>query len=603
VQVSPRTKPKARRRRKDESGFTDPHVVKAIGYCRDVGAGKIPACKWVRLACERQLKDLERAKADDFSYRFDEEFAGRAARFLERLPHIKGPKAGELIALEPWQCFLQTTVYGWVRKDVAPGARPLPRFRRVYEEIPRSNGKSIHLSGNALYAFAQGEQGAEIVSGATTREQAGYVYKGAEAMLYKRPVLASKLGLGNSSVAIYQRSTNSVFKALSRDAKKTGDGANIFFAAVDELHAHPTRELWDVLDTGTGKRPTSLIWVITTAGFNTAGICFEKRSYSTKVLEGSVVDESWFAIIYTIDEGDDWADPAAWVKANPNWGISVDVEDFAQKAKRAMQVPSEQTNFLTKHLNVWCNSGRQWIDPKAWDRCADPDLVPEPFENDPCFVGVDLAVKKDVTAKAKLFYRDREETDEAGAQQTRRHYFLFLDFYLPESAVDGSKNSQYSGWAREGRIKVTPGNVVDFSLLRDEFLDDARRYRPREFVWDPWNATQLMSELLEEGLPVVELAPNMKNISPAMKEFEALVLEGRIHHDGNPVMRWMVSNVLAKEDPRGNCFPLKEIPENKIDGVMAALSALARAMVTVDTTVYTADRGLFFVSFDGEDLA
>lgn len=602
--------PKRKRARRTKPpapyGFTNPHVLRGLKYAQDVIAGAIPACKWTRLACERQIADLEKWRTDPaYPYAFDEALAGRVCEFFELLPHTQGPLAfrrddnsWNTLVLEPWQCFGETTLYGWVRKD--GGGR---RFLRSYEEIPRGNGKSFKLSGALLYSFTEGEQGVEAYSAAVDREQAAKVYGEAEAMLIKRPDLARELGIETSAHAIYQKATHSYAKALSREAKKAGDGKNIYFAAVDEFHAHPTRDVWGILDTGTGKRKSAngrgpLIRIITTAGFNTAGVCFEKRADAKKILERAVEDDTWFVVLYTIDETDDWTDEecrqacsdhshpsCVWRKANPNWNVSVDPIDFTAKAMAAIRTPSAQAEFLTKHLDVWCNSGRQWIAGKAWDLCADASLTPEDFAGQPCFFGLDLGTKSDITAKVKLFLRD-EEKGEGDAAITERHYYLFLDCYLPEAAIHDSRNAQYGGWVREGRIVTTPGDVVDFGYVRDEIIADARRFHPREIPFDPWNATQITTELQVEGLPMVEYAPHVKHISPAMKEFEALVLSGRIHHDANPVMRWMLMNVVVQEDRKGNVFPRKETRENKIDGVFAALSALARAMTCVEGGSY-----------------
>lgn len=603
---------------KSAAGFTDVYVVRGLQYAEDVVAGKIPACKWVCLACQRQLSDLQRWRAEDaYPFRFDEEAAGRAAAFFEELPHTQGPLAlrdaegrWKLLKLEPWQCFEITTVYGWIRKD-SPPARPVRRFQRVYEEVPRSNGKSFKLSGGLLYSFSEGEQGVEAYSAAVDRAQAKKVYGEAEAMLRKRPDLAEALGLEISSAAIFQRATNGRAIALSREAKKSGDGANIYFAAVDELHAHPTRAVWDVLDTGTGKRGgNALIWIITTAGFNTSSICYEKRSYVQKVLEGVIQDDAWFGIIYTVDPGEEddaWRDEVCrsscsdhshpgciWRKANPNWGVSVDPVDFEAKATRAMQVLSEQNNFLTKHLNIWCNADVTWMDMSAWDACADATLREDAFAEQPCVAGLDLASKVDICAKAKLFFRElpvepaqppaesSAELDEApppAPPEMVRHFYLFLEAFLPEEAVRKGGNAQYDGWRREGRIRTTPGDVLDFEAVREAVLADRDRHQLHEVAFDPFQATQLANELQAEAITMVEVRPTVQNFSEPMKELEALVLQRRLHHDGNPVMRWMVSNTVCHRDAKENIYPRKAAEENKIDGVVATIMALNRALL------------------------
>lgn len=586
-----------RRRRKQSSHppatstSVDPHVERALAYCRSVVSGETPACKYVRAACTRQLRDLERAASDpNYPYVFDERRAGRVCRFVEQLPHIKGPKGGQLIQLEPWQCFILATVFGWVRKD--NGKR---RFRRVYIEVPRGNAKSTLSSGVALYCLAaDGEAGAEVYSAATTRDQAKIVWGDAHAMVRKRALLRERLGIETSAHSVFHPATHSKFVPLSRDADNL-DGLNIHCAIVDELHAHKTREVYDVVETGTGKRDQSLLWVITTAGSDTSGICYELRSYCAKMLDGSYADDAQFAVIYTIDEGDDWTSPDVWRKANPNWGVSVQADVIAQLAHKAMQVASAQSNFLTKHLNVWVNADQTWMNMLAWDRAANPELRSEDFSDAPCFVGLDLASKTDIACKARVYVRDLPHRTREG--ETERHYYLFVDSYLPESAVTDGRNAQYAGWVREGWLRETPGDVLDFAAVKADLLADRDRYRMRVVAYDPWQAEQLSQELRAEGLTMVEVRPNVQNFSAPMKEFEALVLDGRLHHDGNPLMRWMVSNVVCHRDAKDNIYPRKERPENKIDGVVAAIMALGRALAHTEEEEHSVyeSRGVRFL--------
>ncbi|MCI0671930.1 MAG: terminase large subunit, partial [Myxococcaceae bacterium] len=531
----------------------DPHVATGLAYCRDVVAGRVPACRWVRLACQRQLDDLERAKGE-WRYRFDEARAGRACRFLELLPHVKGPKAGELFKLEPWQCFVVTTAFGWVRKDT--GAR---RFRRVYIEVPRGNGKSFLSSGIALYGLAaDGESGAEVYSAATTTSQARITYGDAERMLRKSPALLQKLGLRISTHAISQQASGSTFGALSREAKNH-DGKNIHVAVIDELHAHRTRELWDVIITGAAKRPQSLIWTITTAGFDTSGICYEVRDGVVKMLEGAENDRL-FGVVYTIDDGDDWRAESSWVKANPNWHASIDHDAFSVDATEALQTASKENNFKTKHLDVWCNADVAWMQMAAWDACADPKLQEEDFAGQPCVLGLDLASKTDICAKAKVFHRDFPAKNNDGSPKLKddgspaleRHFYLFLHSYLPEAAVESSRNASYEGWAKDGWLKTTPGDVLDFETVSEGVLEDRDRHDLREVAFDPWQATQLSQQLQAGGVTMVEVRPTVQNFSEPMKEMESLVLTGRLHHDGNPALRWMVSNVVCHTDAKGN---------------------------------------------------
>jgi len=576
----------------------DPHIAKAREYCRQVLSGELPACKFVRQACQRQVNDLARAAANDptFPYYFDEAAAARACRFLEQLPHVKGPKREQLLVLELWQCFIVTTVHGWKRRS-----NGMRRFRRAYIEVPRGNGKSFLLSGEGLLGLcADGEGGADIFSAATTTEQANITRGDADAMLTTRPVLAQKLGLKQTAHAIYQPSSNSTFKALSREAKNQ-EGKNIHFALVDELHAHPTRDVWDVVIMGAGKRQQSLVWAITTAGTDMAGICYEVRDGVVKMLDGAS-NEQLFGIIYTIDgdgsgkdSGDDWRTEAAWIKANPNWHASIDQDLFRMEATEAMQTASKENNFKTKKLNVWCNADVAWMQMAAWDACADPAMKDADFAGQVCNGGLDLASKIDIASKAKLFWKDLpagtelQQVDgaEVSVPKYERHYFIFVKHFLPEGAVERSKNSQYEGWVKQGWLKTTPGDVLDFEAVKEELRADRRQHQVKEVAFDPWQATQLANEMQAEGLAMVELQPNVQNFSAPMKELEALVLAKRLHHNGDPVLRWMVSNVVCHRDAKENIYPRKQKPENKIDGVVAALSALNRAMLApVQISVY-----------------
>lgn len=555
----------------------DPHVVKALDYCAQVLDGRIPACKWVRAACKRQLDDLARAAANDpgFPFIFDEAKAGRICRYLEQLPHVKGPKRSQLFKLELWQCFIMTTVFGWLRRS-----NRQRRFRRAYLEMPRGNGKSFMSSGVGLYGVsADGEGGADVFSAATTTDQARITWGDAEAMLKERPALRQKLGMKLSAHAISQPSTNSTFKALSREAKNQ-EGKNIHIALVDELHAHPTRAVWDVLVMGASKRTQSLIWAITTAGSDMSGICYEVRDGVVKMLDGAA-NEQLFGIIYTLDENDDWKTEESWIKANPNWLSSIDIDLFRMEGVEAMQSASKENNFKTKKLNIWCNADVAWMRMDAWDACADSTLKESDFTGQPCIVGLDLASKVDLAARSKLFWRDLPDGVDEHTEEPKylRHYYLFVQGYLPERAIEVSKNAQFSGWAKEGYIRTTPGETLDFNEVKRDLRSDATQHALREAAFDPWQSAQLAGEMLAEGMQMVEIKPSVENFSAPMKELEALVLDKRLHHTGNPCMRWMISNVVCHRDAKDNIYPRKEKPENKIDGPVATFMALNRAML------------------------
>lgn len=562
---------------------TTNYATVARQYAEAVVAGEILACRWVQAACQRQLDDLARFKGKASNFQFNPKLRDREGRsfhpadnlcaFIERLPHVKGPLAGELITLEPWQVFILSTVFGWVKAD---GKR---RFRRSYIEVPRGNAKSTLSSAVALYMLAaDGEGGAEVYSLATTRDQARIVFGDAQTMARRSTGFRSRFSVNVGAHNMHVLATGSKFEALSAEGS-TLDGLNIHFGCVDELHAHKTRTVYDVVETGTGKRDNSLLWVITTAGSNRAGICYEVRTFVTKLLDSVIEDHSQFGIIYGLDDGDAWDTEPALIKANPNWGISVRPEVLMPLQAKAMQLPSAINNFKTKHLNEWVNADTAWMDMRAWDACADATLDLDAFEGQPCWIGLDLASKTDIAALVLVF----PHPDISDA------YAVFGRYYLPEDTVSAAGNSQYPGWMRTGRLTVTPGNVIDFGWIEADLLQMASRFGIQAVAFDPFQATQLSTRMLAEGLPMVEVRPTVLNFSEPMKSLEALVLQKKLIHDGDPVMGWMASNVVAHLDAKDNIYPRKERPENKIDGIVALIMGLSRAMTPGTNIVLGAD--------------
>ena len=538
-------------------------------YAQDVVNGTIAACKWVVAACRRQLKDLERQGTAEFPYVYEPKRGARYCRAIELFPHIKGKWAGTPIRLEPWQIFLLMTVFSWVGAPATARAE-LRRFRTVYTEVPRKNAKSTLTSGVGICMTAlDGEGGAECYSAATTRDQAKIVWSDARQMVLRSPGFRNRFGVDVAAHSITVPGSASKFVPLSSE-DGTLDGLNIHFAAVDELHAHKTRGLYDVLETATGARTQSLLWNITTAGSNRAGICYELRTYATKILDGVTADETVFAIIYTIDEGDDPFEPATWAKANPNFGVSVMPDDIARLAQKAKETPSALNNFLTKRLNVWVNADTAWMPAGDWDKCKDLELAIRDFAGEPVFIGVDLANRDDLASVGFVF---RRVIDDAV------HFYVFTRNYLCERALERSGNSQYAGWAREGRIVVAGESSTDFGRVKADLREDVGTYDVQRIAFDPYQARQISDELLEEGLPVMTLDMNVKNISGPMKDFAAAVADGRLHNDGCPLLAWAVSNVVCHVDVKENIYPRKAQPQNKIDPVVALLMAFNRALL------------------------
>lgn len=540
---------------------TSDFCAKARKYEEDILSGKIPACLFVKQAIKRQREDLKRWSKKDSPFYFDQSEGNRVCKFIEYLPHTKGALRGQKIKLEPWQCWILTTIFGWRRRS--DNRR---RFGRVYIEVPRGNGKSSLSSGVALYCLlADREPGAEVYSFATTRDQARIVFGDARQMATMCEPLRKKFGLEVLANSLVVTKTNSTFQPKSAEGS-TLDGLNTHFACIDELHAHKTRAVYDVVETSIGKRLNPILWVITTAGFDTAGICYEVRTMVREVLAKTVEDETQFGIIYTIDEGDDWKTEAALIKANPNWGVSVMPKMVLPLQLKAITLASAANNFKTKHLDVWCQAGAAWMDMTAWhkgERMVDLD----DFEGRPCVIGLDLGAKNDLTAKVYVF---KTEGDDG-----RPRYQVFSRLYLPQTAIDKGTVSQYSGWADTGVIQVTGGAMTDMTRIEEELREDLSRFDVQAIAYDPWQATQLAGNLSEDGAPMVEYRNTVQNVSEPMKWLEALVQDGRLDHDGNPAMTWMMGNVVAKVDAKDNIFPRKERYESKIDGPVALIYALA----------------------------
>ncbi len=553
------------------------YLARAKAYAGRVVDGREGAGKFERLFCQRFLSDLDRQDSEGFPFVFDEAAGARACTFIELLPHIKGEWArpvyidGKLqhepIRLEDWQIAIVIQLFGWKYGSNAPRAGLVGkrRFRRLYEEVARKNAKSTLAAGILLYMLAaDGEPGAHCYSAATTGEQAREVFDVARNMVLRLPEFQARFGVEYGKHDITIPAAASSCKPLNAEGS-TLDGLNIHCAVVDELHAHKTRAVYDVLDSATGARSQPLILMITTAGSDRSGICYEQRDYTIKVLEGTISDESWLGVIFTLDEDDLWHDPKNWRKANPNLGVSVQIEDMEAACRKALATPSGQANFLTKRLNVWVNSDSAWMDMLAWQKCADKTLTEERVAHLPCIAGLDLASKVDIAAKVKIWY------DEAAD-----HYYLKGTYWLPERAIEQARNSQYDGWRRGGHLLVTDGEVIDFDQIEDSIRGDVSKFEVLELPYDPSQATQLVGHMLAENIPMVEYRQLVMTMSEPMKELEALVLAGKITHDDNPVMNWMISNVVCHRDAKDNIYPRKERDENKIDGPVAAIMSLGR---------------------------
>ena len=590
---------------------THPHVEAANNYARAVVAGLIPNCQWARLACQRHLDDLKRQKSKSFGYRFDPDLAEKPCNFIERLSLTKGKWATARLKfiLQPWQCFLTVSIFGWVHKaGEFAGKR---RFRKAFILIPRKNGKSEWAAAIGLYMMvADREFGAEVYSGATSEKQAWFVFGAARQMALRAPTLCSAFGLTVMASNLHCLARNSKFEPI---IGKPGDGASPHCAIVDEYHEHETDAQFDSMETGMGAREQPLLLVISTAGDNLAGPCYQMQLEAQKVLSGVFEADDLFAMIYGIDKGDDWTTEAALRKANPNVGVSTTIEFLQSQLDKAKRQPRKAGTFKTKHLNVWVAARDAFFPIDRWIEAADPSLRLAAFAGKPCYIGLDLASKVDVASMVALFEHARDE-------QGRKRFAVFAWHFLPEEAVEAGENEHYQGWAAtighnggpaldddgepirddgvprfvEGELlQVTDGAIIDFDEIQAAIIGLSKVCQVEVVAYDPFQATHLVTQLMKAGVPVLEYRATVLNFSDPMKEVEGLMSERRIVHDGDPVLTWMVSNVTAKLDAKDNVYPRKEAPENKIDGAVALISAYGamRATPESEPSVYES-RGL-----------
>jgi phage terminase large subunit-like protein len=546
----------------------------ATGYARRVVALEVPACKWHRLACQRHLDDLARAEAG-WLYQFNPELvdlsgktyrpADRVCKFAELMPHIKGDWAarGERIRLGDWQVFVLASIFGWVHVDT--GKR---RFRVADLFVPRKNAKSTlgSIIGNYMLAV-DGEHGAEVYSGATSRDQALEVFRPALLMARQSPEFCSAFGLTVNASNLSVAETNSKFEPL---IGKPGDGASPSCSITDEYHEHKTSEQYDTMTTGMGARSQPLALMITTAGSNIGGPCYQHQVELQKILEGVLQNDRRFGIIFGVDADDDWTQPEALIKANPNYGVSVDAEFLRNAQIEAVHDPRKQAVFKTKHLNVWVNAASPWINVHKLQTMADLTMTRDDFRGETCHVGTDLASKNDIASKVDLFRRHVDG---------HWHYYLFTKHWLPSATIEKPENATYQGWLAQGHLVQTSGNMIDLREIQEDIEHTSELHVVAEVAMDAWGSREIAPALQQGGYVVVDVPMTTRNLSEPMKLIAALVDAGRFHHDGNPATVWMFSNVEVFEDRNENIFPRKASADRKIDAAVATILAMGRSML------------------------
>lgn len=530
---------------------THPYCYSGHNYALDVVSGKIPNSIYIVGACQRYLNDLKAKK-----YPFDADKAERYLRLVQKFEHVIGEWETPNIVYSPWQCWLWMNVIGFQNTETG-----FQRFRIAHIEVARGGGKSAMASQSALYFLAlDTDKGNQIAATATRKEQARIVLDAARAMARKSHAYLKATGVKVLAHTIVQDKTNSKMVALSSDHSGL-DGLNLRLAVLDELHAM-RRETFDVIYSGMSKRKDSLTLCITTAGFDVDSVGYSQSFYAKKVATGEIVDEQFFSAVYTIDVTDDVFSEIAWKKANPGWAVSVDPISFAAKADKAKVSPVDLPNFKVKHLNVWLSEAHAYYDQNKWDLCADPELKIEDFKGKQCRIGVDIASRVDLTSVAYLFVKDKT-------------YYFFDKSYVPEITAKEVNSDIYNNCIASGHLIATPGEAINQDVIRDQVLKDAKDYKVLECLLDPWNSVRLMQELNAKRIETTEFRMTVANLSEATKTLDELIRTGRVKHNGSPLLRWSLGNVVAKEDANGNVYPRKSHESLKIDPIVAMLMALA----------------------------
>ena len=540
------------------------YAATAKQYAVDITTGKIPAGRYIKLACQRHLDDLDWQDDDTFKFRFDEKAAAHACGFVELMPHVDGKWAqeGKRLVMEPWQVFMVASIFGWKRKR-----DNLRRFRVAFVLVPRKNGKSTIAAPLCLYMLtADGEMGAQVYSGATSEIQAKYIFTPARKMALKSAAFCNHYGVSVNASNLHVVATGSKFEPIIGNP---GDGGSPSFAAIDEYHEHPTDALYSTMETGMGAREQPLLFVITTAGDNIAGPCYAMQGEVQSMLEGTRQDDETFGLIYGIDPEDDWTDPEIIKKANPNFGVSVNEGQLLSKQKAAMESPRKAGAFKTKHLNVWVQAREAYFNVQKYIAAGDPSLKLEDFAGQECIIGVDLAEKRDLTAVELLF-------------RHKGGYARFGRYYLPQDTIEQPENEHFKRWRDAGLLTETEGAITDEREIFEDILEWSKIFNVREIAFDPHHSRQMSILLMEQGLTCIEYGNKPIYMNEPMRAMDALIADGKFYHQGKvqneDAFAWMLSNVVLRSQVSDLCSPAKERGRhgNKIDGPVAAMMALGR---------------------------
>jgi phage terminase large subunit-like protein len=535
----------------------------AAAYERDVLDGRIVACQPLRWAIERQQRDRQRAAADpSWPFIWSPEHAASICAFTESLPHVEGRWSTPNIVLQPWQVWLLSTLFGWRhRADVTRR-----RFNDAYIEVARKNGKSVLAAAIMLFCFLhESENGPQIKVAATTRSQTDAIFVTAKKMVGRLPQLRKDFGLSVFANAIICDKNSGSFQPINSKSSSQ-DGLNPSAYTIDELHAHDDRGLFDVLFSARGSRINSLGLSITTAGFNMLGVAYEQRTFLLNVLRGTFPVDTFFGLVFTLDDGDDWQDERCWPKANPGIGITPQLDEMRAFAQRALFSPDSAGEFKTKRLNIWLSSSAAWLSMPAWNACADAALKLTAFAGCKCWIGVDAAERDDLTAVSAIFERDNV-------------VYGFVKFFLPRDVIDERSRAvpAYRIWTEAGILHATDGPMTDLTAVEDYVRSLVAKFDVQRIVIEQFGGQFLASKLLADGLPVLLQGKSSRFYTPPARELEARIRHRRFRHDGNSCLSWQASNVVVDRRTDGSLLPKKvtDNSPNKIDGIDALLLAMA----------------------------
>lgn len=501
---------------------------------------------------------------------FDPAAAERIRTFMARfLKHSKGKFGGQPFELLEWQWReVIAPLFGWKRPD---GTR---RYRRASIWVAKKNGKSTLAAALVIIGLlGDSEPGANVYSAAADREQASIIYHEAANMVRQSPALAKHLDPVDTAKRIVHRNAGAFYQVLSKESKKTGHGINASMVVIDELHV-VDRETYETLRYAGAARQQPLFVEISTAGNNRDSLGYERYLYAKRVRDGETEDPELLPVVYEAESNDLWEAPEQWRRANPSLGVTITEDSFAADFREAKQgTAATQASFKQLRLNLWQDTVSAWFPVDLWDACAGP-MTDEQLAGLPCWFGFDLASKMDLTACVWVF------------KLADGSYYFRSRFWCPaeaDSARQKANKALLRPWVLAGHIKSTPGNVTDYDVIEADILADAARLSPREGAYDPWNATQVVTHLTNQGVSLREFGQTIKNYNQPMKEFEKLVREKKARHDANPVMRFCIKNVMVQPDGNDNIRPHKGKSADKIDGVMGGLMGLGLALLDVDT--------------------